>query len=26
MFFAFNQYFNVEAMIAQSCELVYKIM
>jgi len=26
MFFAFNQYFNVAAMIAQSCALVYKIM
>jgi len=26
MFFAFNQYFNMAAMIAQSCELVYKIV
>jgi len=26
MFFAFNQYSNVAAIIAQSCELVYKIM
>jgi len=26
MFFAFNQYFNVAAMIAQSCGLVYKIV
>jgi hypothetical protein len=26
MFFAFNQYFNVAAMIAQSCALVYRIV